>query len=374
MTNPQPGTQENGRTARICIVDDNQMAREVIADQLSLEPYHLVMAQCGIELLDKFEALDPDVILMDVMMPQMNGYDVCRKIKQKPAWQHIPIILVTALNSREDMLRGLDSGADEFLPKPVNGAELRARVRTMLRIKNQYDSMQNLMKMREDLAHMLIHDMRNPLAVATLYNDFLLRRDHLTGRDKEYALVVHNSLRGLAGFLDEILTVAKMEEGMLKLACSPTNLNDLIVETAENHHEMAQVHGFRLKLELPDQQPTVTLDAALFKRVLDNLLSNAFKFAPEQSEVTVRLRYQLPETAVAAQPAICLQIIDEGPGISPENKKRIFNKYEVVKMKQSGKEQLGLGLAFCKLVIEAHNGRIYVTDNQPKGAIFNIEM
>lgn len=366
-------TQANTQP-RICIVDDNQMAREVIAEQLSVESYCVTQIAGGLELLDKLHALKPDVILMDVMMPYMNGYDVCQEIKQNPTYSHIPIILVTALNSREDMLKGLESGADEFLSKPVNGAELRARVRTMLRIKNQYDSLQSVMQLREDLAHMLIHDMRNPLTVATLYNNILLKRNQLALRDKGYANLVRDSLRNLAGFLDEILTAAKMEEGMLKLTCQPNDVNQLIAGVAKSHQEMAQLQGYQLKLVLPEERRLASIDAALFKRVLDNLLSNAFKYAPDNSQITLRLRYLGQRNAVPASPSIHLQVMDQGPGIAPENYERIFNKYEVVTLKQTGQEQVGLGLAFCKLVVEAHNGRIYVTPNLPQGTVFNIEI
>ncbi len=371
--NPTPNSSSSS-LARICIVDDNQIAREVIAEQLSIEPYQIEMVANGTELLERFEALTPDVILMDVMMPQLNGYDVCQQIKQNEARQHIPIILITALNGRDDMLRGLESGADEFLPKPVNGEELRARVRTMLRIKHQYDALQVLMKLREDLAHMLIHDMRNPLTVASLYNSILLKQDGLDPREKKYARVIQDNLRKLAGFLDEILTVAKMEQGVLQLDVSPADIVQLVTEVADNHLEMAQLHGFQLTLDLPDCSWSVPLDSSLFKRVLDNLLSNAFKYAPDKSEVTVRLRQFPRETAVSSPASFSLQIIDEGPGIAPENRERIFNKFEVVAMKQTSQAQIGLGLAFCKMVINAHNGRIFVTPNQPEGSIFHIEM
>lgn len=367
-------TQASTKQACICIVDDNRMAREVVAEQLSPEPYQVVQISSGPELLERFDALNPDVVLMDVMMPQMSGYDVCREIKKNPSRVHIPIILVTALNGREDMLQGLEAGADEFLTKPVNGAELRARVRTMLRIINQYNSLQSLMQMREDLAHMLIHDMRNPLTVATLYNNILLKRDQLKERDKEYANLVRDSLRSLAGFLDEILTVAKMEQGMLKLTCGQHDMNYLVTEVVQSHRELAQFHGIQLGLDLPVQRHQFSVDSALFKRVLDNLLLNAFKYAPDDTQVILRLRYLENNSAVSLAPSLRLQVIDEGPGIAPENYERIFNKYEVVSLNQTGQEQVGLGLAFCKMVIEAHNGRIYVSPNQPKGTIFNVEI
>ena len=224
----------------------------------------------------------------------------------------------------------------------------------------------------EDLAHMLIHDMRNPLTSATLYNNILLKRNQLSMKDQEYATKVRESLRNLAGFLDEILTVAKMEEGMLKLSCVPENVNSLVSQVGEIHHDLANLHGFQLALDLPEEIQFFSLDAPLFKRVLDNLLSNAFKYAPENSLVQVKLRFPT-ETAVSP-PTLSLQIIDEGPGIAPENLERIFNRYEVVELSQSGHQQVGLGLAFCKMVVEAHGGRIFAASNNPHGAIFTIEM
>lgn len=375
MTNQVSNPTATQNLPRICVVDDNKLAREVIVELLSTEKYQVSVATNGPEILEGIDALNPDIILMDVMMPGMDGYEVCQTIKQDEKWRHIPIILVTALNGREDMLQGLNAGADEFLTKPVNGSELRARVRTMLRIKKQYDALQSIMQLREDLAHMLIHDMRTPLTVATLYNDFVFRRAQADSKDQQYATIVRNSLRDLNSFMDEILTVAKMEQGALKLDLSLVNIKQLVTQAVENNHEAAFLREFHLELEVPEENRLVCLDISLFKRVLDNLLSNAFKFAPEHSTVTLRLQYL--ETAVSSHnpsPAFCLQVMDEGPGILAEDQERIFNKYEIVTMKKKNGRQVGLGLAFCKMVVEAHGGHISAAANTPQGAIFSIEL
>ncbi|MCA9965648.1 MAG: response regulator, partial [Anaerolineales bacterium] len=128
-------------TARVCIVDDNVIARETLADLLYPENYELLLIESGLNLLAQIDSLNPDVILLDVMMPELNGFDVCQRLKTHPKWQHVPIILVTALDSKDSLVRGLDAGADEFVSKPVNGSELRARVRSMLRVKQQYDAL-----------------------------------------------------------------------------------------------------------------------------------------------------------------------------------------------------------------------------------------
>ncbi len=373
MNQPTPPTTAVTNLPHICIVDDNQMAREVIADLLSTEGYEVSLASSGPEIIERIGDIQPDVILMDVMMPGMSGYDVCRLLKQEKRWQHIPIILVTALNGREDMLQGLSAGADEFLSKPVNGSELRARVRTMLRIKHQYDALQSLLQLREDLAHMLIHDMRTPLTVAMLYNDFVLRRVADGTKDKEYATIVRSSLRSLDSFMDEVLAVAKMEQGALKLEPIEVGIKALAAQVMEANYEVAQLRQFELRLDAPENDLLVCLDVSLFKRVIDNLLSNAFKFAPEDSLVTLRLQYD-PTAVPTARSSFRLEVLDEGPGIAPEDQERIFNKYEIVTLKKKNGRQTGLGLAFCKMVVEAHGGHIFASANTPKGAILTVEL
>lgn len=135
---------------KILIVDDEPGTRHAMEALLYQENYELLFATSGQEAISKLAELSPDVILLDVMMPGMDGFEVCQFIKSDKQWQHIPIILVTALGSKKDLVRGIDSGADDFLSKPVSGLELSARVRSMLRIKNQYDQLEQQRKDLED--------------------------------------------------------------------------------------------------------------------------------------------------------------------------------------------------------------------------------
>ncbi len=131
----------NIKKPTILIVDDEQFGRETLEDLLLSQPYHLAFAGNGAEALEKVTELKPSLILLDVMMPDMDGFEVCHRLKAEEQSRHIPIILVTALESKQDLAQGLEAGADDFLSKPVNGIELRARVRSMLRIKSQYDAL-----------------------------------------------------------------------------------------------------------------------------------------------------------------------------------------------------------------------------------------
>lgn len=359
------------QTPRVCIVDDNLIARETLADLLYPENYKLLLVESGPSLLSRIDQLKPDVLLLDVMMPGMNGFEVCQRLRSQSQWQHIPIILVTALDSKDSLVRGLDAGADEFISKPVNGSELRARVRSMLRIKRQYDELRATLQLREDLAHMLIHDMRTPLATISLYCGLILQRDNLARNDKEGMNNILAEARHLESFVNDMLLVAKMEQDKLLLNRSSNDLAALLVKVTAPHKRLAELKQIEIKLDLPAKKRPLSLDTNLFSRTLDNLLSNALKFSPNNSTVTVCLTYLDQETdGLSAR----IQVIDEGPGIPEEERRNIFDKFKIISLKQQGLSQIGLGLALCRQVVEAHGGQIYVSGNRPRGAVFTVEI
>ena len=161
---------------RVIVVDDEPSSREVLCALLTAEDLDIQSFASGKELLRRMPELAPDVIFLDVMMPEVDGYTVCYELKQSVAYQHIPIILITALDAVQDRVRGLEVGADEFLTKPVSRLELQARVRTMLRIKMQYDQLERMLELRQALSYMIVHDLRNPLAAVMLYLQLLKRK------------------------------------------------------------------------------------------------------------------------------------------------------------------------------------------------------
>ena len=238
----------------------------------------------------------------------------------------------------------------------------------MLRIKRQYDELQAAMRLREDLARMLVHDIRNPLAVIMSYSGLLSTKEDgpidvlLNGFKKISA----QSLR-LEAFLNDMLLLAKMESGQLLLNCSSQDVNALVKKVAESYEIVAESKGLKLVIDLPAASRQVSLDNSLIQRVLDNLISNAFKFSPLGGTVTIRVEYP-------SEAKVRLKVLDEGPGIPPEHRERIFDKFQIVNLKQKSVPQVGLGLAFCKMVVEAHRGRILVQPNKPLGTAFVVEI
>jgi signal transduction histidine kinase len=360
----------------ILVVDDEEMARDVIEGFLYKEGYQLNFASNGPEALACLEKVSPDVVLLDVMMPGMSGLDVCLRLRQDKRWQHIPVLLITALGSKEDLLRGFEAGANDFLTKPVNEAELRARVRSMLQIKQQYDQLETNLRLREELAQMIVHDLRTPLTVILGHSELLRFKSKNAPEYQVEISQICAQVSRLDSYLNDLLIQAKMEAGQPLVKYSPVNVNDVILQLTETHKIVAESRKVKLKADIPAQSELISLDANLFQRMIDNLVSNALKFAPAESTVTLKLEYLEPSDPMAPSPLshLRIQVLDHGPGIPEEHRHRIFDKFAIVTLKRSGTAQIGLGLAFCKMVAEAHGGRIYVEANQPVGSIFTVEL
>ncbi|MGH1396875.1 MAG: hybrid sensor histidine kinase/response regulator [Trichormus sp.] len=348
----------------ILVVDDEPDNFDVIEALLFREGYDLNYAPNGQRAIERLQIIQPDVILLDVMMPDLDGIEVCKRIKANSQWQHIPVIMVTALTAKEDMVRCMAAGADDFISKPVNGLELRARVNSMLRIKQQHDKLQKLLQLREDMVKMVLHDMRNPLTSILLATEILQLPDFPLAKQQNKINQIIISVQHLQSLIDDLLLMAKLESGKMILNLQEVDLNHLCVSALNNFEAIASQKQIQLISQLYPSDLNVNLDALIFRRVLDNLLSNAIKFSPKNSSVTLR-------TDDLGAEGVILEIADSGSGVNDNLKQVIFEKYEIGTIMPEV-SQLGLGLAFCKMAVEAHGGKITVENNQPKGAVFKV--
>jgi two-component system, sensor histidine kinase and response regulator len=356
--------------SKIAIVDDERSMRVQLESFLTNDAYELILFDGGKALLDVLPQLGLDLIILDLMMPEVDGFEVCRQVKSNPLLQHIPIILVTVLDAKKALTTGLKAGADDFIQKPVSRLELRARVHSMLRIKKQYDELESLLKMREELSNMVVHDMSSSI-VAVQLNATLLREKIQDREQQTHIDMILVAADRLDEFVNDMLMLAKMEQTKLRLHPMPTQVQQLILDAERHFKIIAQSKGIELILLLPQMELNMELDEHLFRRVVANLLANAIQYSPENTKVTVKLEILPPDKKGYH---LRLQIIDEGPGVPEEYRQRIFEKFEVVELKKKGIAQIGLGLTFCKMAIDAHGGKIYVAPNSPQGSVFIVEI
>jgi signal transduction histidine kinase len=354
---------------KIAIVDDELSMRKHLQLMLGDLGHELVLLESGTALLEQIETVQPDLIILDVVMPEMDGFEVCRRLKSGK-WQHIPIILTTVLDAKKVLTKGIDAGADDYLQKPVNKLEVLARVRSMLRIKRQYDELQATLHLREELSNMIVHDMSSPIVSVQLHTA-LLEEQLIDPKQREHLEMIRQAAERLDSFVNDMLMTAKMEQSKLRLHLSPVDLSRLVLDAEKHFSIIAQSRGLQLVLRLPDTPVEMSLDDNLFRRVIANLLANALQYSPGGTTVTLALeRFE----EMDGTPHIRIKVTDEGPGIPAADRKRIFDKFEVVEVRKKGIRQVGLGLTFCKMAVEAHAGRIYVEPNKPTGSVFIVEI
>lgn len=367
------------RDKAILIVDDDPATRGLLAHMVADQAGRLLFAESAEEALATIARQSLDLILLDVMLPEMDGYELCQKLKADAATRHIPVVLITGLDSDEALVRGFDAGADEFISKPVRAVPLRARVRSMLRIKQQYDELLGALKLREDLAHMLVHDMRSPLQALMAAGEMLILRGEVSSDfGRKTLLEISDQSQRLHSFLNDLLMTAKFEGDRVILNRTPVRVDRLVERVIAASTRTAESRRIVLEPDLPEGPlPMLEIDVNLLERVLENLISNALKYAPRESTVTVGLRL-LPANDSPGAPegtaGLRLEVLDQGDGVPEEHRERIFEKFEVVSLRRQGVCQVGLGLPFCRLVVEAHGGRIWVEPNRPRGAAFVLEL
>lgn len=350
----------------VLIVDDNLNNFDVIEAFLLPEGYQIHYAANGYSALDFLQSTQPDVILLDVMMPDIDGIEVCRRIKANPDWRPIPVIMVTALTEKSDLARCLEAGATDFISKPVSNIELRARVRAMLRMKQQYDEVQKLLKLREAMVNIVVHDLRNPLTAILLSTAILKSVELPPERQRQKLDQIEYCGQELQHQIDSLLLLAKMESGKLELDLTKVDLHALCAETLAGFEAIANHKNLQLVADLPEPGQTVLVDGLMLRRVIDNLLSNAIKFSPSSSQITLSAQYQDGGGAT-------IQVADLGDGIRDSLKTKIFEQFNTGDSFRNV-PQLGIGLAFCQMAVNAHNGYITVEDNQPQGSIFTVHL
>ncbi|MEO1519711.1 MAG: response regulator [Cyanobacteria bacterium J06633_2] len=351
----------------ILIVDDQPDNLRLLSNMLVNEGYDVRRALSGRLALQNVQVNPPDLILLDINMPELSGYDVCQSLKADAKTRSIPIIFLSASNSEQDKVQAFELGGVDYITKPFQVREVLARVATQFKL-------QQLNRLRENLSRMLVHDLRTPLSSIVLCSSSLMNRTYITSDDQDILKDIYTTGKRLNHMLNDLLVIAKLDDGKLVLNRAPTNLPSLIDEVIHELTVEAESKQVKLVSLLSDSAHSPLLDTNLFRRVIENLVTNAIKFSPRGGTVTVSLVVEVQQhTKHDSNATMVLQVIDAGLGVPEEQRQAIFKPYETGQH-IGGVSQIGLGLSFCKLVVDAHGGCISVNNNQPTGAIFKVVM
>jgi two-component system, sensor histidine kinase and response regulator len=358
----------------ILVVDDNAENRALAQATLEDDGYRVVTARDGTEAITTFERVLPACILMDIQMPGMDGITACEALRARPDGKNVAIIFLTAQRDITTFDRALAAGGDDFLTKPFRPAELVIRVQAALRvrklagertelydeIKRQRDDLQRMQLLREQLSSFLVHDLKNPVSSIELQAERLLRDPGATERSRSAAGAIRTESRTLLRMILNLLDVSRADEGRLTPSRQPIQLDEQVAGVIQELRLAADADEIELVPEVELDRP-LHADPGLMQRVLANLVENAIRHSPSGKRVRI--------LATARDGATEIRIADAGSGIPDEQRARVFDRFETA----GGTRNRGLGLAFCKLAVEAHGGEIWVEDAAP-GAIFCVRI
>lgn len=366
------GSHSESEPMNILVVDDEATSRMLTRRLLERCGHRVILADDGLTALEVLNHEDVDVILMDVVMPNMDGLEACRRIKNQLKTRKIPVLLVTSLDQEADRLAGIEAGADDLITKPINGKEVLVRIRNAARLKILFDQLESnferlkrMEELRDNLAHMLVHDMRTPLTGISGYAQLLLNTDKSGLNKTQFRFIKQIEVlsRMLNEMVSAILDTNRLESDELPLALAN---NDLVALVKKEISVFKDLPGASVVLE-SDEELALPCDGPLVKRVIANLVANGLKYSNDGEMVRVVLT-PMPES-------VMVEIVDTGPGVPEELRDKIFEKFAQVESADNRKSySSGLGLTFCKLVVEKHHGQIGVRSEMGVGSTFWFEL
>jgi signal transduction histidine kinase len=382
--------------ARILVVDDTDFNREVMTRILERDGHEVETAEDGREALDKLQTGTYDMVLLDVMMPHVDGIQVIEAMHGDERLRRLPVVMLSALNEQESIVRCIQLGALDYLPKPINQQLLRARIQACLEKKRLHDLEQQYTLRVESISAQLqaaneqlrranqlktrflataAHDLKNPLAGLLLLADRIRMEAEEGGRTATIpaqATRIRDAVQRMLHIINSLLDTAVQEIGEATPNFETANLGDLVHDVVTANEPYAASKDIRLHYR-------ETLGGACWGRVdrlrlgqaIDNLVNNAIKYSPLGRSVWVELALRVLD----GSDRVRIEVRDEGPGLTPEDQERAFGLFQRLSAQPTGGEySTGLGLSIVKQMVELHGGWVSVESRQGQGATFLVEI
>jgi two-component system sensor histidine kinase/response regulator len=351
----------------VMVVDDNPANVQLLGQLLDGAGYNVVPATSGAQALERAASRKPDLVLLDMMMPGMDGSEVIRRLHALPGLADLPVIFVTAAAGVDELARGFELGAVDYLAKPFVARELLVRVRTHVELKRARDHLQMVLHERDEIVNVVAHDLKNPLTCIRFANQLLSRTDDPVRRAELMREVEECSEEALK-FVQRFLSQRAEGEALRQLHSEHIDLCALAAQALRMQQAEAEVRGLRLRLESSGPEVAALGDHMAARNVLQNLLSNAIRHSPESEEILVSL------STTRSGNARCL-VMDRGPGISEADQKKLFQRFaRIVTARASSEYSSGLGLAIAKHDITRMGGHLWYEPRPGGGSVFGFEL
>ena len=356
----------------ILIVDDNPNNLKVLAGVLKAENYDFRMAKSGQMALNILEKTSPDLILLDIQMPGMDGFETCRKIKEEEAYAKIPVVYLTANTDSESIKNAFNSGGVDYVTKPFNSDELLARIKTHIKLKKQSEELEFQNASKDKFFSIISHDLISPIGGVLNFSS-ILKEDYKTldlEKIGKFASIINDSAGFTLDLLKNLLEWSRIQTGRLTPNKSLFNLSKILVQNINGHSTQSSLKNIKITQDIDDNL-MVEADEKMISTVVRNLLSNGIKFTPNGGEIKVSSH----EKSIGDKNVIETSIQDSGIGIENEKIQNLFKIQNNYKSKGTNNESgTGLGLVLCEEFLSNNNGTIKVESELNKGSTFSFTL
>lgn len=356
---------DNAPEVNILIVDDNPVNLKVLFNHLKRAGFRTLIAKDGFSAIKQANRLPPDLILLDVMMPGLDGFQTCRRLKKSEATKEIPVIFITALTDIADKVKGFEAGAVDYITKPFQQEEVLARINTHLTIQAQQRKLHKLNATKDKFFSIIAHDLKGAFGGLLGFSELLATamQDFSPEQTSEIATEMNESLKNTFKLLENLLDWARLQKGMMKHKPELLDLYPCVEDTVKILSDTAKHKGISLTNTIEPGNFSMYGDSNLINTVLRNLITNALKFTHPGGSVTVSARLQDDLVAVS--------VTDTGIGMQDNILANLFKIEAKVKRTGTANERgTGLGLILCREMVEKQGGKIWATSEVGQGSTF----
>ncbi len=358
----------------ILVVDDNSTNLGIIVSYLEKYNFNIIVARSGENALKRVQHGRPDIILLDIMMPGLDGFETCLQLKADKATADIPVIFMTALASIEDKVKGFEVGGVDYITKPIQQAELIARLTTHLRIRDLTLKLQKANQDKDRFFSILAHDLKGPFQPVLGMAELLPKTaDSLTPDDiRRMGNHIYKAAKNVFNLLENLLQWSRLQMERLEYQPKQIDLHKAIEQNVTLLASNAENKGVTIQNSIP-ANTTAYVDENILNTVVRNLVSNALKFTSRGGSVTISADFGVAEQSNAQIPFVEIAVTDTGVGMTEDIKQKLFKLGEKVTVLGTAKEQgTGLGLIICQEMVNMAGGQILVESKMGKGTTMRV--
>ncbi|EFK10328.1 ATPase/histidine kinase/DNA gyrase B/HSP90 domain protein [delta proteobacterium NaphS2] len=366
---------ESMSKGKIMVVEDDEDLAEILTYNITMRGYRSVKAFDGIDACRAIEAEMPDLVLLDIMLPRLDGWQICKFIRNhnEGIIAETPIIMLTALGSQEEKLKGIEMGADDYIPKPFSVKEVMFKVDRLLgreakrkRLKAEIERLESREAQRTDFQGMLFHELKNQLTIIGGFSRVMVENPSLAPEKYRHcAGVINECSSSLDALTEEVLLLLRLEAGNWPLPLDKVSVEEILHQLIGKLSKQAQKKGITIQSDLMAEIPHIRQNAAAIKLAIGNLIENAVKYSPDQSVISVRAEFQNHK-------GVIIEVLDEGPGISQLDRERVFERFYRGQSTRKETKGMGLGLYISKTLTERMGGSIDVKSGETSGTCFTV--